>query len=67
MHDRLGIHYINTGDWVESCTAVCETPDGQFELMKWVAQVPVKPKAPRTGRLRLGRAKAAPDLDAPRA
>ena len=22
MHERLGIHYINTGDWVESATAV---------------------------------------------
>ncbi len=26
MHERLGIHYINTGDWVESCTAVCGKP-----------------------------------------
>ena len=35
MHDRLGIHYINTGDWVESCTAVCETHEGQFEVVRW--------------------------------
>ncbi len=35
MHDRLGIHYINTGDWVESCTAIAETTDGIFELIKW--------------------------------
>jgi len=64
MHDRLGIHYINTGDWVESCTAVCETPEGQFELIKWQAQTPVRPKEARRG-LRLRRAKTAPDLDAP--
>lgn len=65
MHDRLGIHYINTGDWVESCTAVAETPDGQFELIKWSAQLPPPPKA-KTGRVlpRLRRAKAAPDLGA---
>jgi hypothetical protein len=66
MHDRLGIHYINTGDWVESCTAVCETDEGQFELMKWNVQpapVPKQPKQP--GRLRLRRKKAIPDLDAP--
>jgi UDP-2,3-diacylglucosamine pyrophosphatase LpxH len=46
MHDRLGIHYINTGDWVESCTAVCETHEGQFELIQWSAQLtpPAKPK-----------------------
>ena len=49
MHDRLGIHYINTGDWVESCTAIAETADGQFELIKWSAQLPVPPKAPRRG------------------
>ena len=52
MHDRLGIHYINTGDWVESCTAVCETHDGQFELIKWDKQTPVPPKPKRNGLLR---------------
>jgi len=35
MHDRAGIHYINTGDWVESCTAIAETHDGEFELIRW--------------------------------
>lgn len=35
MHDRLGVQYINTGDWVESCTAVAETYDGEFELIHW--------------------------------
>jgi len=29
------ILYINTGDWVESCTAVGETMDGKFELIYW--------------------------------
>ena len=32
-----GIHYINTGDWVESCTAVGETFDGEFEMIDWRA------------------------------
>jgi UDP-2,3-diacylglucosamine pyrophosphatase LpxH len=27
--------YINTGDWVESCTAVGETHDGAFEIIHW--------------------------------
>jgi UDP-2,3-diacylglucosamine pyrophosphatase LpxH len=35
MHDRLGIAYINTGDWVESCTAVVENHSGEFELVRW--------------------------------
>ncbi|MDR6286078.1 UDP-2,3-diacylglucosamine pyrophosphatase LpxH [Methylopila jiangsuensis] len=35
MHDMNGIDYINTGDWVESCTAVAENYDGRFELIRW--------------------------------
>ncbi|ALV28178.1 UDP-2,3-diacylglucosamine diphosphatase [Pannonibacter sp. Q-1] len=35
-HDIDGIHYINTGDWVESCTAVAEHHDGTFEVIRWV-------------------------------
>lgn len=32
-----GIHYLNSGDWVESCTAVVEKQDGTFELVEWKA------------------------------
>jgi UDP-2,3-diacylglucosamine pyrophosphatase LpxH len=35
IHDRLGIEYVNCGDWVESCTAVAENFDGSFELVRW--------------------------------
>ena len=44
MHERLGIHYINTGDWVESCTAVAENLDGTFELIKWTEMVTGEPR-----------------------
>ncbi|MEM7397477.1 MAG: UDP-2,3-diacylglucosamine diphosphatase [Pseudomonadota bacterium] len=27
--------YINTGDWVESCTAVVETEEGVFQIIRW--------------------------------
>jgi UDP-2,3-diacylglucosamine pyrophosphatase LpxH len=27
--------YVNTGDFVESCTAVAEHPDGRFEIIHW--------------------------------
>jgi hypothetical protein len=27
--------YLNTGDWVESRTAVAETDDGAFEIIHW--------------------------------
>ena len=33
--DIDGVHYINTGDWVESCTAVGETAAGEFEMIRW--------------------------------
>jgi UDP-2,3-diacylglucosamine pyrophosphatase LpxH len=49
MHDRLGIHYVNTGDWVESCTAIVETPEGVLELVTWDEQVPVLKKPRRLG------------------
>lgn len=35
-YHRIGeIDYINTGDWVESCTAVVEHLDGRIELIRW--------------------------------
>jgi UDP-2,3-diacylglucosamine pyrophosphatase LpxH len=34
-----GIEYLNTGDWVESCTAIVETYDGEFKLIDWSANI----------------------------
>jgi len=31
-----GIDYYNCGDWVESCTAIVETLDGEMKLLQWV-------------------------------
>ena len=31
-----GILYCNSGDWVESCTALVEHFDGRLELIDWV-------------------------------
>lgn len=36
---RSGIHYVNTGDWVESCTAVAERHDGTLEMIRWTQLV----------------------------
>jgi UDP-2,3-diacylglucosamine pyrophosphatase LpxH len=41
LHDRLGVRYVNTGDWVDSCTAVVEHPDGRLHLLRWPADAPV--------------------------
>ena len=32
-----GLDYVNTGDWVESCTAVVEHADGRLQLIDWAA------------------------------
>ncbi len=33
--DLPGCRYVNTGDWVESCTAVVENHDGRLEIIRW--------------------------------
>jgi UDP-2,3-diacylglucosamine pyrophosphatase LpxH len=30
-----GIHYLNCGDWVESCTAIIETLEGELRIVHW--------------------------------
>lgn len=48
MRDIGGIQYLNSGDWVESCTAIAEGFDGEFELIKW----PREMNAPKPRRAR---------------
>jgi len=40
IRDEHGLRYINCGDWVESCTAVVEHFDGQFEIIQWTSRGP---------------------------
>jgi UDP-2,3-diacylglucosamine pyrophosphatase LpxH len=35
MHNTHKVAYVNTGDWVESCTAIIEHWDGSLELIRW--------------------------------
>lgn len=35
--DLDGIHYLNSGDWVESMTAVVETQSGEFQILTYDA------------------------------
>lgn len=37
--------YCNTGDWVESCTALLESFDGHIELVSWADKVVAKEKS----------------------
>ncbi len=46
IHDDFGIRYVNCGDWVESCTAVAEHPDGRFEIILWADKLRASRAAP---------------------
>jgi UDP-2,3-diacylglucosamine pyrophosphatase LpxH len=47
MRQVDGVLYLNTGDWVESCTALVEHHDGRLELIDWVAVNKLSFFAPR--------------------
>jgi UDP-2,3-diacylglucosamine pyrophosphatase LpxH len=38
MRQIDGVLYVNDGDWVESCTALVEHPDGRLEILDWAAR-----------------------------
>jgi UDP-2,3-diacylglucosamine pyrophosphatase LpxH len=37
-----GIRYCNTGDWVESCTALVECKDGNMAILDWMEEIHAK-------------------------
>jgi UDP-2,3-diacylglucosamine pyrophosphatase LpxH len=41
IRDDRDIRYINTGDWVESCTAIVEHHDGRIEMVRWADLAPL--------------------------
>ncbi|RLQ89131.1 UDP-2,3-diacylglucosamine diphosphatase [Notoacmeibacter ruber] len=47
-----GVTYVNTGDWVESCTAVVEHSDGTLELVRWMDVLADRETAARVPKLR---------------
>lgn len=36
IRDIEGVQYLNSGDWVESCTALVEDFNGRIEIVRWV-------------------------------
>jgi len=42
MRDIGDVLYCNTGDWVESCTALVESADGTLELLSMTQAVPAR-------------------------
>lgn len=39
LRDIGGVRYCNTGDWVESCTALVEHLNGEMEILHWAREV----------------------------
>jgi len=50
IHNKFGVTYINCGDWVESCTAIAEHPDGRFEIITWTTMSPYEDSDRKTER-----------------
>ncbi|WP_308908952.1 UDP-2,3-diacylglucosamine diphosphatase [Pseudokordiimonas caeni] len=48
------IEYLNDGDWVESCTALVETPTGAWDIIRYADEVAAEEatRPPREGRKR---------------
>lgn len=46
MREIEGITYCNTGDWVESCTALVEHSDGRLELLDWTRELAGRSEQP---------------------
>ena len=62
IEDFDGVRYINTGDWVESCTAIGEDFDGKMHLLRWDHHIRLAPK--RSGEERVVADRAAKRLPA---
>ena len=41
IRDISGVTYVNTGDFVESCSFAVELDDGRLEVMRWPALLPL--------------------------
>jgi UDP-2,3-diacylglucosamine pyrophosphatase LpxH len=43
IEDMGSVRYVNSGDWVESCTAVVEDFDGRMEIIHWPHMLAERP------------------------
>jgi len=46
IKDMDGFLYLNTGDFVETCSAIVEHQDGRLELIRWQKRDPVPDLSP---------------------
>ena len=40
------VHYLNCGDWVESCTALVENDKGEFQILRWREEMEARNRTP---------------------
>ncbi|WP_086643193.1 UDP-2,3-diacylglucosamine diphosphatase [Acetobacter sp. DsW_063] len=68
IRDIGGVTYMNTGDWVESCTALVEDRQGHFSLIDWSSHMRASYGAPsassrsESGRRARGGLRPEPDM-----
>ena len=44
IREMEGVIYVNTGDFVESCSLVVEHHDGRFEVIRWKNPLQLAPR-----------------------
>ncbi len=44
IRDMEGVIYVNTGDFVESCSLVVEHQDGRLEVLRWKDPLQLAPR-----------------------
>lgn len=50
--EQMGeVLYANTGDWVESCTAIVERDDGSLELIDWISEMRMARNPPQIAQI----------------
>jgi hypothetical protein len=45
IREMEGVIYVNTGDFVESCSLVVEHQDGRFQVLHWKTSLQVAPRS----------------------
>ena len=50
-----GVRYLNTGDWVESCTAIVEDFEGELKLVHWLDDFEQNEGLARSRKLKLNK------------
>lgn len=62
------VEYMNDGDWVESCTALVESTDGEWDILYWADEVRARTEnvdKPKKAKKKRGKGRKKPDAPIP--